>query len=282
MTHQTVNNAPNTLLPPDVLVIGDMMEDVWMLGEGPTLIKSTSEQVWKAHTIRKQPGGAGNVVQMLSLAGLRVHFIPGEGMPALKIRFKAPSTPIIHRFDFNPTTTPSTISLTSPQCPQCPWIVVSDYGKGAVSGEVVEALERLLPSTQAIFIDTKRGPGFFQPLWPKAIFFPNQSEYERHQSSYDKAPLVVTKYGPEGILITEYGNAQAYPPPRPINPPSTIGAGDALLSAWVIQAIKQSAGPMLSHPYILTVMEDVTNALEHNETTCGDVRGRNPESQDPQ
>ena len=108
-------------------------------------------------------------------------------------------------------------------------MVISDYGKGSITPELVYLLSSLgLP----LFVDTKSDP--LPWLGARDItLFPNLSEYHRYQASYDWFPKVLLKRSEEGLAWLEYGRVSVSRPALAQKVVSVNGAGDTVLAAWV-------------------------------------------------
>jgi D-beta-D-heptose 7-phosphate kinase/D-beta-D-heptose 1-phosphate adenosyltransferase len=107
-------------------------------------------------------------------------------------------------------------------------VVISDYGKGAITYEVVEAIARLNVPT---FIDSKRDPRFFDIVM-HPYFFPNQKEYLQYVNEYALQPDVIRKKGPEGIAHEQFGKTQWSLPAWATRVVSVCGAGDTVIAAY--------------------------------------------------
>ena len=107
-------------------------------------------------------------------------------------------------------------------------VIVSDYGKGSISKEVIQYLREVgLP----VFVDTKCDPTPW--IGSEAVMFPNLAEYKEFQQAYEWFAKVLLKRSSEGISLVEYGNVILSRPSCARFVRSVNGAGDTTLAAFV-------------------------------------------------
>jgi len=117
-------------------------------------------------------------------------------------------------------------------------LVVSDYGKGSITKEVIQIL-RDVSQNIPVFVDTKCDPSPW--LGSEAILFPNLKEYKQFEQGYGWFPKLVLKKGEEGVSLLEYGTAVLSRPSLVDYVVSVNGAGDTLLAAFVIATLSGSS-----------------------------------------
>ena len=110
----------------------------------------------------------------------------------------------------------------------CNALVVSDYGKGSLSEEVIQCLRGVkLP----LFVDTKGDP----KVWLGAedvTVFPNSKEYKQFRNSYAWFNKCVLKLGEVGLEFRSYGEVLASSPAKARFVKSVCGAGDTVLAMY--------------------------------------------------
>jgi bifunctional ADP-heptose synthase (sugar kinase/adenylyltransferase) len=194
-------------------------------------------------------GGAGNVhanLTRLIATGTREceAVLVREGNLPLKTRLVDESTgQQVARFDFEDYCEPLTPDYLDPYVkmlePEV--VVVSDYGKGAVTSDLIGYLRGL---RVPLYVDTKRDPS----PWIGASglnLFPNEAEYEACAAAYAAASQVILTRSANGIArLTKptptsssedsaLDIVEAYPalcPPHRVQ--SVCGAGDTVVAAF--------------------------------------------------
>ena len=203
--------------PLKVILIGDSCVDEYHYGTVDRISPEAPVPVFVPEYIERRPGMAANVFENLKNLGADV--IPIFGETSIKTRFIDKKTKQhLIRVDRDVLSNPlEFLNLTIPA--NIDAIVVSDYNKGLVTYELVEALIRTgLP----VFIDTKKTDLVkFEGAFVKI----NHQEYQRSISR--PANLIVT-LGEQGAM---YQNKQY---PAAIVPITDVcGAGDTFLAALV-------------------------------------------------
>jgi rfaE bifunctional protein kinase chain/domain len=169
-----------------VAVIGDVMLDIWLEGSVRRISQEAPIPVVELTGRKESPGGAANVAELLASLGATVSLlgVVGQDDEASALREAVRSTNITARFVGDagrPTTTKTrVISGTQQICrldvedrsPAVPSVesemieavpealdgadavIISDYGKGALTGKIVEAiLSRTLTGEQPTVVD---------------------------------------------------------------------------------------------------------------------------------
>ncbi|MFH1379010.1 MAG: D-glycero-beta-D-manno-heptose-7-phosphate kinase [bacterium] len=263
-----------------ILVVGDLMIDKFIWGEvsrispeAPVPVLETIRETWA-------PGGSGNVVQNLASLGLQVyaagvigadrdgatliqrfkkqHIHVGgivadrERPTIIKSRIIARNQQVL-RLDvekvqkINAAVLKRITSYLHEKIPLCNAVIISDYGKGVVTKELVQsAIKRARSSHVPIMVDPKIE--HFQQYKNITCMTPNLNEAQRGMNIYkvnDKKALyalgaaIVKKLNCESVLITrgEHGMDLFQRNKNPKHIPVTArevfdvtGAGDTVIS----------------------------------------------------
>ena len=219
-----------------ILVLGDAFLDRYWVAEISGISAEAPIPVCKVQETFDLPGGALNVRRNLISLGAdgRYLFPPLERKPNFPIKNRLISGQTqLARWDENDFCVPYLREDLLVLIEE-PWdaIVVSDYGKGSVSKEVIQILRDL---TIPVFVDTKQNP--IEWLGSDALLFPNLSEYKQFQQIYEWFPRVILKQGKEGISLVEFGQVTLTRPSVATHVVSVNGAGDTTLAAFVVSAL---------------------------------------------
>ncbi len=186
------------------------------------------------------PGGAAHVVAQLRTMGSDVVRVFGDGCPR-KHRLMVGDTQVA-RWDENDYVTPISKvrfdQIAAP--PGVDVIVVADYGKGAITSQVIEWLQ---DHRGQLFVDTKRDP---QEWFGVAdIFFPNNTEYLEYESTYRKfRGRVIHKQGAGGLdMYHRRFPACQHSPAKARHVRSVNGAGDVVIAACAYWAATNTGQP---------------------------------------
>jgi D-beta-D-heptose 7-phosphate kinase/D-beta-D-heptose 1-phosphate adenosyltransferase len=215
-----------------VLVVGDAMVDAYHFGTTTRISPEAPIPVVKITDHQTFHGGAANVFTNLVALGAEVRLRAGEPTP-IKNRLMVGTTQVA-RWDTNDEVRP--ILLEQLDRAVLHWtpdaIVVSDYGKGSISEDVIKWINnRELPT----YVDTKGSPGVYKDRF--TTLFPNAIEYDIHKQSYDEMSDVIFKRGAEGIDRLYQGTLLEHFRAYATNVVSVCGAGDAVIAAYAYFAI---------------------------------------------
>ncbi len=201
-----------------ILLIGDDCIDVYQYGTIDRISPEAPVPIFKPSYEERRPGMAGNVARNLEALGCTVNYLHSE--TSVKTRLiDIRSKQHIVRVDNDFKCTPIEFETSIPKVYDA--IVISDYGKGTVSYDIIEeAIATRLP----VFIDTKKTDLVrMQGAWVKI----NELEFSRIQSSC--TGLIVT-LGDKGAVIPHYEVSMPAPKVEVVD---VTGAGDTFLSALV-------------------------------------------------
>ena len=211
-----------------IIVLGDAFVDKYTVGnvrglsaEAPIPILDVTEEF-------AIPGGAANVAQNLFNFGADVAMLQPEGQNyPIKNRLLDQDGHQLARFDLNdyciPYSRADLLDLLEADA-----IVVSDYGKGSISEEVVNVLRNVkIP----LYVDTKGDPSAW--VGSNAVLFPNKAEYEKYKEAYDWFPQVIVKLSEEGVIYLEYGRAMEHVRSVAKFAKCVNGAGDTVMAAFI-------------------------------------------------
>lgn len=216
----------------NVLLIGDNCRDVYQYGTIDRLSPEAPVPVFVPTYTETRNGMAGNVFNNLEALGCDVNYLHGETSTKTRI-IDARSKQQIVRIDNDVESTAITFDTEIPSVYDA--VVISDYGKGTVSYELIEEMIAL---SIPVFIDTKKTDlQRFQGAWVKI----NELEYSRITS--ECTGLIVTR-GANGASIMHHGIECSAPK---VEVADVTGAGDTFLSALVYcylntQSIEQAVG----------------------------------------
>jgi bifunctional ADP-heptose synthase (sugar kinase/adenylyltransferase) len=258
-----------------ILALGDNFFDKYLLGKVRGMSAEAPIPILDLEKELIFPGGVGNVVQNLQSLEVDCQPIyPSENIP-IKNRLMVGDLQVA-RWDENDYCSPilpSDVSLLGGE--EVDAIIVSDYGKGAISPELIEFL---VAWEKPLFVDTKKNP----LPWFGATdltLFPNLSEYQRFKEIYDWFLQVLLKQGKDGMSWVEYGRVVLSSPSLVERVVSVNGAGDTVLAAFVLassvypfstftlpeklQFCNAAAAVVCEKPFTSSVtMEEIVNYLE--------------------
>jgi bifunctional ADP-heptose synthase (sugar kinase/adenylyltransferase) len=204
------------------LVIGDACRDVYIYGSTDRKNPEAAAPLLNNLITKVQDGMAANVANNLTALGAEVHTIlPPEpwsekeryvdarhGTQLLRVDYDRESNPLGH----------------IPNLSGYDAVVVSDYGKGFVSHDILQDLDGRIP----LFIDTKkRDLGLLTEAWVKV------NEQEAQQLITLPENLVVT-LGDRGSR-----SADLHAPAQYIEVVDPCGAGDTYLAAFAWHMVKE-------------------------------------------
>ena len=263
-------------MTPNILVVGDEFRDRYWLGSTSRISPEAPIPVVKVAEVKEFWGGAGNVILNLTALGATVCAAgPRYGELPIKNRLCVGDYQLA-RWDENDTQRETPTKELGAFRPEA--VVVSDYGKGAITYEVIEAIAALnLPT----FIDSKRSPRDFDVVM-NPTFFPNQKEYDEHLHDYRVQPRVVLKRGAEGIQYHEFGKVKDEHSAWARKIVSVCGAGDTVIAAYAYAVTMGLPSPLLfaniaaaivvEKPWTATVTEKEIRERQRQECGVSDAR----------
>ena len=213
-------------------VVGDVFVDRYWIGQERGLSAEAPIPIVDVWEKQEFPGGAANVVANLQALGRNSRLINTKQPPVeadwrvpIKNRLMAGDVqvarwderdwlPALQREDL--------LDLLDVEA-----VIVSDYGKGTITDEIVEILAGV---RFPIFVDTKKDP--VKWIGSEAILFPNMKEYSQFKDHYDWLGNVVLKCGGEGMRYLQYGKLVAQWPSFAENVKCVNGAGDTVIAAF--------------------------------------------------
>ncbi len=211
-------------------IVGDCLIDRYWIGETSRISPEAPIPVVKITGKLDLPGGAANVRANLRSLGRDavVLFKTGNQNYPIKNRLIVENAQIA-RWDENDWCEPlgrgDLLALVD-----CGAIIVSDYGKGSITEEVIQVLRE---TPVPVFVDTKGDPskwiGNKEDLW----MFPNQKEFTQFEREYGWLANVILKQGKNGVSYLQFGRPLAWRPAAIVSPVSVNGAGDTVLAGFV-------------------------------------------------
>lgn len=220
-----------------VAIFGDVCVDAYWVGVPSGLSAEAAVPVLKQTRMVVLPGMAANVHKLLTdLGQVQVDLVyPVDGNRPVKNRLVTEGGEQLARWDLADWCTPLTLahttraSITSTP-PEA--VIVSDYGKGAMSPQAISYVRGMAERGIPLFVDTKGDPFTWLGL-PQATLFPNEKEYRTWKAHYDWMPSVVHKQSSGGMSYLRYGKELFHEPSHAQVVRNVCGAGDAVLAAWV-------------------------------------------------
>ncbi len=282
-----------------VLVVGDVMLDQFVWGTVSRISPEAPVPVLNFQRESLMPGGAANVARNLAAlqAQTEIFGVVGRDLPARQIRSllqeqkvgcagllgnRARQTSVktrvvahqqqVVRIDretndgLSPVLTRQLLARLQPLLPDSAAIVVGDYGKGAVTQPLLEALKRLC-SSRAIWLSLDPKPVHHLNLTGLSLITPNRKETfelaNLPDETFNANPLadanlmraagfILQEYRPALLLVTlgELGMVLCQHRQEPIHIPTVAkevfdvsGAGDTVIATFTL-AIAAGASPL--------------------------------------
>lgn len=221
---------------PTIAVVGEVFEDRYIIGsverinpEAPVpILRVTADPL-------SMGGGAGNVVATLHTLGCDPIPIYQQSYPPTKTRLMSQGQ-CLYRFDEGDSAWGWRMP---PQLPTLDGLIISDYGKGMFTQELLDVLA-LMPSSVPFFIDTKSHPGKYSFKDRTCVYFPNLREYHEYQTAYDSLARVVLKQGPQGARLLEFGKSLYSSATTIAAPVNVSGAGDVVIAAFTYKYLERA------------------------------------------
>ena len=255
---------------PEILVIGDYLEDEWYECSSVAISAEAPVPVVKAipESVETFTGGMGNVATNLEAMGWKVHWVqqpswvgPIYNIPT-KTRYKYHGSQVFRadhddriKFPIDQKVLEHFLDLAAKR--GLP-VVVADYNKGAIDEECVRMIGEAIRNTDLPFyIHTKRQPHVYTNR-VSPIFFYNEKEYRSLEPGWQYR-IVVTK-GAAGAMETFGTSARAdmFASAR-----STCGAGDVFMAAYV------TAKELYGHPNPLLIADAIAKkTVTECDYTC--------------
>jgi bifunctional ADP-heptose synthase (sugar kinase/adenylyltransferase) len=228
-------------MKPTIAVFGDHFLDSYLIGTAERISPEAPVPVVKIDDKFVFPGGASNVVANLWALGATVYDgMMSDGYRPVKNRLYV-GTHQLARWDEHDETNEIPTEVVKFIGGKVDGVIISDYGKGAVTYAVIEAIAALNKPT---YIDTKRSPRDFDIVM-NPTFFPNQKEYDSHLHDYRVQPRVVLKRGANGIQFHQFGKIAYDYTAQARKVISVCGAGDTVLAAFAYSDSLGLPSPLL-------------------------------------
>lgn len=215
----------------NIKVIGDGFWDYYLVGRSHRQNPEADAPLALVEQSLCFPGGALNVIENLKALGCRTSDSQvSTGPQKTRVIVDGKYTLRYDQFDKCPP-----ISFLDPDSQDPQAIIISDYGKGALTGKLVEQLS--ITYQCPLFIDTKRDPltmlAFLEARPGPVFFFPNDKEYKEwfgayHALEHEEFATVVHKRGALGLRVGKHEFSS-----KCHNPVSVCGAGDTVIAAFV-------------------------------------------------
>jgi bifunctional ADP-heptose synthase (sugar kinase/adenylyltransferase) len=204
------------------LVIGDACRDIYIYGSSDRKNPEAAAPLLNNTMSKVQDGMAANVANNLIALGAEVHTIlPPEPWSEKERYIDARHGTQLLRVDYDRPCDPLG---DLPSLAGYDAVVVSDYGKGFVSHDILRKLDGKLP----VFIDTKKTQlDYLFESWVKV----NYTEHELLVAAPEN--LVVT-LGAKGSMFEDF-----YAPAQSIEVVDPCGAGDTYLAAFAWRMVKE-------------------------------------------
>lgn len=234
-----------------ILLIGDNARDVFINVDTPRLSPERPCPVVVPHSVRENPGMAGNVLaNILSLAA-DIDVTPiFPKQPSVKTRYvDRSSNQHFIRVDQDAGSAPLDVGtfidvldyMDDGSGTSIKWdaVIMSDYAKGFLNPENMAGIARLCENRGiSTWLDTKAILGSWsQPITVVKI---NAKEYAAQLAAGVKEPwlecknLIVTQGAKGMVLFDEEGGDEYRTTPNPINLRDVVGCGDSALAGLVV------------------------------------------------
>jgi len=217
-----------------IIEIGDAFQDIYHIGTSKRLSPEAPIPVVKIEETLQFDGGAANVRSNLRSLG-------EDGLMLFKALDAAQNYPLKHRLICDGVQIArwdeQDYSYPFERCDLLPLldadaVVVSDYGKGAITEEVIQILHDY---RGPLFVDTKKDPSRW--IGSNAVMFPNLKEYQEFSQFYEWFPRVVLKQGANGLSLLEFGKVVLHRPSRARFVKSVNGAGDTAMAGFIVASL---------------------------------------------
>ena len=246
-----------------ILVVGDIMLDKYIVGDVERISPEAPVPVVKVIDQYSTLGGCGNVVRNLSELGARVFcaasitndwageiiqekleesratscLVWGSKRTTVKTRIIADQRKVqmlrIDREDISPVNEQFVIDELETMEQNFDMIVVSDYGKGMITWELMEYLRNF--GEDKIIIDPKpqNAPYYGRPL----MLTPNKKEWiQMEMEDQCDAEFILVTEGQEGMTLYDkrQGIGKLKIPANPVEVYNVSGAGDSVVSVMAV------------------------------------------------
>ncbi len=164
--------------------------------------------------------------------------------------------------EIDPSTTGALMDRIAKEYETCDAVILSDYGKGLITGALVKELARLRANTKKFLaVDSRRlsffaelNPSFAKPNYDEAVKTMDLKHSKERIKQIERcadglvkkmnAPLIAVTLDSEGTLLIESGKPTVHIPAPYVERPHVSGAGDTYISAFVL-AYLQTADAVL-------------------------------------
>ena len=219
-----------------VLVIGDLMTDVYIEGNIERINQEAATPIVKIKNIKKTWGGAGNVVRNLISLGAKVKLFTSNN-EVVKTRVFVNNQQLIRLDAENVVKTSYTkkhIDDLKKLCKWSDWIIISDYDKGTITGELMKGITDF---KHKIIADIKpQNKAYYHGVY---LITPNEREVIGKNTVLAGVDLmselntnVLITRGKKGATLITKDNIKHYPT-KPVELVNVIGAGDTFLATFV-------------------------------------------------
>lgn len=222
--------------PLPIYLLGDYLTDQWITVRADGMSKEAIIPRYRQLAFLEMPGGAGNVRANIRALGefvigpkpplqtpTKTRYITEEGLQVLRCDTRDYNTPL--RYGDLPSIPPRTKV-----------IVMSDYGKGAITQEIIDYVGSVTRPMEEVIvlIDTKRSPSNFSNIRTR-VFVPNNLEYYTYESEYNQESWVIRKEGKGGVSVLCDGHVVNHVPSIVQGKPKSVcGAGDVVLASIAV------------------------------------------------
>jgi D-beta-D-heptose 7-phosphate kinase/D-beta-D-heptose 1-phosphate adenosyltransferase len=278
-----------------VLVIGDAILDTYTKGSTDRICREAPVVVLNVHEREYQCGGAANTAINVAALGAETYFLTVLGKDAhaqelltvlrkrkvhteyilrdktrttiAKQRIMANSNILLRtdegtEGDITENNTKALLERVGQLYPQTDAIILSDYGYGVLTNEVIAALKKLHLSAKTPLIVDAKDLNKYQALQPTAVK-PNFQEtltllgmqklpgHDRVEQFMKMGPQLLSLSGAQkvavtldidGVLLFEHEQEPHHVPCTPRDQTKTIGAGDTFTSALTLALASHTNG----------------------------------------
>ncbi len=287
--NSTALRTINSFAGKRILVVGDLLLDIYLKGKSTRLCPEAPVPVVDVNEKVVVPGGAANTVCNLRALGAEVMFctVVGDDADGDEVigRLRAfgvddvniirhpqrrtitksrvvSGSQVITRIDqgseddLDAATTAMLMDRISKAHESCDAIIISDYCKGVITRELVNALAGLQTIRHKFLaIDSKRlqffasiEASFAKPNYDEAVKLMNTGyaknrieqikEFRSELCRKINAPLISVTLDSEGSVVLAAGKPTVHVPAPYVERPQVSGAGDTFISAFVLSHLE--------------------------------------------
>ncbi len=214
-------------MPPRILVVGDAIVDRYV--HYRTIKMAHGSPVVAVHRVLDQPGGATAVAEMCAALGAEITLACGP-QQSLKVRHVVGQQTLLRQDeDVYVDQADARAALRAPLHDSYDLILVSDYGKGMITRQVVSLCVQtgvpvLADPYPGVLPETYHGCHCVCPSW---------SAYTAFAEKWSSLPRLCVKMDDHGVFVKD-GQRMALVPALDVEAVDSCGAGDQFMAALAV------------------------------------------------